>query len=406
MSQLGGGFRQQRWCEYYLARGHSVRLFYVGGITSVAWTDVHTVDDLRAKRAAWIDKAPPKAGVRDSRFASIARLIKHTLLMDLFYPSIFRLLLLLNATKRRAPGVTVLLCSSPPFAMAVVGRIIKAVWGDAVFMALDMRDLWSMHTAFRGPKLHKRWIERWVVHGADDFTTVSVGLAIRFEEAFSTQPKVVYNVATHVQELPSGDAMVDWTVLSPSLRAASRKLVYTGSVPEGFYDLDMFVSAVEHFAAAVPDAADRLQLVFVGAGGELASRVAQSRIPKGVFVFLPQMAHKDASLLQGHADALLFLGYKAADNQGQVSIKLFEYFRRGRPLLPVFIRPNSDVDRLVKLYCGSCPHLNSAPDVADALSRLARYGATGLPLTVNREADEILKTEYDRTVERILAGID
>lgn len=85
MSQLGGGFRQQRWCEYYLRMGYAVRLFYVSGARSVTWVDVHSEEELQTRRREWIAAAPPQAGVRDQRFARVARFIKHTFLLDLFF---------------------------------------------------------------------------------------------------------------------------------------------------------------------------------------------------------------------------------------------------------------------------------------------------------------------------------
>lgn len=405
MSQLGGGFRQQRWCEYYLRLGYSIRLFYVAGAMSVTWVDVHSEQELQTKRREWIAAAPPQAGVRDQRFARAARLLKHTFLPDLFYPSIIRLLFLINAMKKQVPGVTVLLCSSPPFSLAVVGAILKSWWGKKVVMALDMRDLWSLHSAFLGPKAHKRWIEHWVISKADDFTTVSVGLAERFKAVFNAEPQVVYNVATHARDTVPPLGAYDWTKWSPNLRHGSLKVLYTGSVPQGFYDLDAFVVAVEALAQKVPGLADRLQLVFVGAAGEMATKVANSRIGKDVFIFLPQTTHDKVAELQTAADVLLFLGYKAADNQGQVSIKLFEYFRRRKPILPAFINPGSDVDYLIKLYCGASPHFTSAQSLVEALATLLASGPGELPKASNSEADLTLLAEYEAAASRIVAKL-
>ena len=404
MSQLGGGFRQQRWCEYLLARGQSIRLFHVAGALGVHWVDVHSVEDLRDRRKAWVAAAPPRAGVRDSRAARVGRLLKHVFMADLFFPSVARLIATMNNMLRDAPPRVALLCSSPPFAMGVAGRVMKAMHGDRVVMALDMRDLWSLHTAFPGPKAQKRLVERWVIGGADIFTTVAPTLASRFEQRFGRTPDVVFNIATHVGPVTADPAAFDWTGVSPLLRADTRKIVYTGSIPAGFYDLAGFLDAVERFAA-LPEA-QRVQFVFVGAGGELAARMRGRAISDDLIVFASQMSHDAVAEVQNAADVLLFLGYQAADNQGQVSIKLFEYFRREKPLLPVHIRAGSDVDWLVRHYSGVCPNLLDTEAVVSALAGIARDGGVGLPHASDVPAKEAsLLAAYEAVSERIVASL-
>lgn len=402
MSTLGGGFRQARWCDLFLRRGFPVMILNASGIGSLAEAEVESVAELKEQRTRWVRGSSPQAGVRTGAGARLARRLKHIFLVDFLYPVNFLLFMRLRQKLASSPGQVVLLCSSPPFALALVAAIVKHFWKDRVVFALDMRDLWSLHSAFPGPKLHKRWIERWVLRRADSFTTVSVGLAKRFEEAFGVRPTVVYNVATHVEKAAALVEPLDWTSFSPTLNQESRKLVYTGSIPEGFYDLDEFTASIELFASQTPSCATQLQLVFVGASGELASRVARAAVPKDLVVFLPQATHENVAKLQAAADALLFLGYKADDNQGQVSIKLFEYFRRGRPVLPAFIKPGSDVDFLIDLYCGFCPHLNSTAALAEALSGLARDDAGSLPRATNAGADQNLLRAYDEVADRIL----
>lgn len=406
MGQLGGGLRQQRWCEYILARGHAVRLFQVSGAFDVRWADVNSVEELRAKRKGWIAAAPPRAGVRDSRAARIGRLFKHVFMIDLLFPSIFRLIAVMNTMLADAPKPVVLLCSSPPFAMGVAGRIVKAMHGDRVVMALDMRDLWSLHTAFAGPKFQKRLVERWVIGGADIFTTVAPALASRFAARFGRTPDVVYNVATHVRPVGADPAAFDWTALSDKLRADTRKIVYTGSIPAGFYDLDGFLEAVEAFGR-MPEAG-RVQFVFVGAGGELSARMRGRLIPDGLVVFAPQMSHDAVAEIQNASDVLLFLGYRAEDNQGQVSIKLFEYFRREKPILPVHIRARSDVDQLVRHYGGFCPNLLDRDALVAALIGIAGDADAGAGLPCARDVpvkEAALLAAYETMAGRMVAGL-
>lgn len=402
MSQLGGGFRQQRWCEYILERGQPMRLFAVSGL-HVRWADIHSVEELHAKRVEWIAASPPKAGVRDSRSARIGRFIKHTFMADLFLPSTFRLITTMRSMLKQTSCPVTLMCSSPPFAMGFAGRIMKALYGSKIIMALDMRDLWSLHTAFPGPKLQKRLVEKWVIGGADIFTTVAPSLASRFQERFGKTPTVVYNVATQAQPPATRrDGGFSWQEISPLLDDASPKIVYTGSIPAGFYDIDGFLDAIERFVATHKGAA--LQFVFVGAGGEIAARLQYRKIPPAMIVFVPQMDHASVAIIQEMADVLLFMGYKSDDNQGQVSIKLFEYFRRGKPILSPHIREFSDVDKLIKMYCGFNVVTLSTDSIADAFYKISQRDFDFLPISRNpTENDRKLLEAYNAISDSICA---
>lgn len=383
MSQLGGGFRQQRWCEYILAHGQPIRLFAVEGAFRVRYSDVGSIEELRHRREEWIAASPPKAGVRDTRLARLGRLLKHVFLIDLFLPALVRLFLLANGMLRTAPDRVVLLCSSPPFGMGVVGRLLRMRHPNQVRMVLDMRDLWSLHSAFPGPKAHKRAVEGWVIRGSDLFHTVAPSLAKRFENQFGRRPEVVYNIATQVSATDGEGVSIDWSNLHADLRADSVKIVYTGSIPAGFYDLTGFLDAVELYSANV--SGHNLQFVFVGAAGELAALAARRSLPTGLLTFVQQVPHKAIAAIQKSADALMFLGYLADDNQGQVSIKLFEYFRRHRPILPIHIRAGSDVDQLIFDYCGRRLNLVSTEEIVDTLREIAGRNLAGLPHTNNSE---------------------
>lgn len=405
MSQLGGGFRQQRWCEYILREGHPIRLFAVEGAFRVRFADVSTVEELRARREEWIASTPPRAGVRDSRLARYARLIKHVFLIDLLLPSLVRLLMLLHSMMSQAPERVVLLCSSPPFGMGLVGRVFKILHRDRVALVLDMRDLWSLHSAFPGPKAHKRAVERWVIAGSDIFTTVAPSLARRFERQFGRRPEVVYNIATQVSlsDLPGGAP--DWPILSPLLRADTLKVVYTGSIPASFYDLEGFLSALKAFAMSSQGLP--IQFLFVGAAGELASRAERHDLPEGLLVFITQVPHAMVASIQCSADALLFLGYLADDNQGQVSIKLFEYFRREKPILPIHIRAGSDVDDLIARYCGKRLNLIEGPEIVGALRDLADRKFDRLPRASNSQSiDAHFLEAYTTETAKILRLLD
>jgi glycosyltransferase involved in cell wall biosynthesis len=403
MSQLGGGHRQQRWCEFFLNRNVPVLIFFAQGLRTFAIAEAKTSAMLRQMRINWIAKSPPKAGVRTGFFAAVGRWMKHLFLLDLFLPSQWILYRHLARHLDVSQGRVALLCSSPPFALAFVCALIKWRYGKLVFFSLDMRDLWSLHTAHPGPKWHKELIEGWVMKQVDMLTTVSEGLSRRFDEAFGARALVAYNVATHVESDASSDARgISWSTVHPLLSESTFKFIYTGSLPRGYYDLESFASALQQAKANIQDK----QFVFVGACEELKSLVRQLSVPPELIVFVDQVDISTAQRIQRAADALIFFGFIAPDNQGQVSIKLFEYMRNRKPILALNIKDGSDVDVLLKLYCGRGYLLTSPEEIGNTLSLPGAECLAGLPVPNNGAADTALLRPYDAAVQTILDELE
>lgn len=403
MSQLGGGHRQQRWCEYFLDSGWPVRIYCAGHWRSIVVAEAATSSRMRELRAEWIARSAPRAGVRTGAFASVGRWLKHLFLIDLALPSQFMLYRRLARDLASSEGAVALLCSSPPFALAVVCALIKVRFGVKVIFVLDMRDLWSLHAAHPGPKQHKRAIERRVLDSVDLLTTVSEGLASRFLGAFGAHATVAYNVATHVQASVDDPLSVfRWSELHAALDEASLKFVYTGSLPAGYYDLRSFATAIRNAG----DGLSGKQFVFVGACGELKLLVQQMAIPPGRIVFIDQVDIAMAQRIQRAADALIFLGFVASDNQGQVSIKLFEYMRQRKPILALNIKRGSDVDVILHKYCGRGCELVEPREIAQALSLPGRECLSKLPLPVDDSVDAELLRPYASTVEMVVRRLE
>lgn len=380
-----------------------VRVYALTGLYRIVVADFYTVEQLRAQRARWIAVAPPQAGVRTSRGAAFARLLKHALLLDFFLPCVWLLLFTLLASLRRQENRIAILCSSPPFSSAVVSAFVRAVKHRSVYLALDMRDLWSLHAAMKGPKFHKRAIEKFVMKQADIVTTVSVGLSRRFESAFKRKTTIAYNVATHIPtavKIPKGT--FHWNQLVSGAVSGSIKILYTGSLPEGYYDLRSFAKACALLTDSDAAIGQKIQFVFVGACGSLQRASEEFPIADGLLLFAGQHSHENVRLAQKSADALLFLGFDSPDNQGQVSIKLFEYFRAERPILALSIKPASDIDILIERYCGQTIRLSSPEEMCRAFSSLSKAGTAGLPRPVNLHVDEELLRSYDDVVTSIV----
>ena len=400
MSQLGGGHRQQRWCEYFLQRGWPIRIYSQQGPLGIKTVEVTSVEELRKLRKQWTSSTPPRAGVRIGFLASIGRKLKHLLLIDLWLPSQFKLYRLMAMDLRNSGCSVVFLCSSPPFAVAVVAALLKLRFSSQVALVLDMRDLWSLHDAHPGPKLHKRMIEQWVMSQVEILTTVSHGLAKRFKSAFGKQSIVAYNVATHVSPANSiSDDSLDWTNINRRLSDTSTKFLYTGSLPQGYYDLYSFAAAIQKAGVAISDK----QFVFVGACGELEKNCRRLGVPEDRVIFVGQVDQVAAQKLQRAADAVIFFGFVADDNQGQVSIKLFEYMRNKKPVLPLNIAAGSDVDSIIRKYCGSMLYLSSVEDMATFFAQPAAKCLSRLPVACNSLADQELLQSYEQTVEKVIS---
>lgn len=391
-TQHTGGFRQQRWCEYFLDRGYSVRSFCMTGIVSVAVDDFRTRDELRRLRALWIEAAPARPGHRAGPLIECARVIKHVFLLDLFYPCVWLLALSLCINLRRDRQRVLLLCSSPPFSPAIASAFAKTLFGNRVVFALDMRDYWSLHGVRAKFRAHKMAIERAVMRRVDMLTTIGDSMAGEFQRVFGVPTKAVYNVATHVGA--SVAEPIDWSALNPLIREDSTKIVYTGSLPRGYYDLDALVGGIRQ---AVGEAREpwRLQFIFVGNCWELKVRVAGFPELTNKLVFTGQIDQPRAASVQQGADCLLFLGLNMPENMGHVSMKIFEYLRSRVPILPLFIREKSDVGTLIARYCGSCVAYSDSNAISSALIRCNREGVGWLPTPQSLDVESELLRSYE-----------
>lgn len=402
--QRASSFRQERWCKIFLDAGAHLRVFNLRGAFHHGDEPIANHTALQAYRQrAMAQYSGPQASVREGLTVRLLRRVKHLLLADLYLPSVIKLLLhthrLLKARRERV----VIMASSPPFSVAVVGALLKRWHGDKVVLAIDMRDAWALHNALGGIKPMKRLIERLVLRRADHVTTVSYGLAEEFEQWYAVKVGVMYNVATHYLDVPPA-TKVDLTTVSPEVDAARRQLVYTGSTPEGHYDLQAIVGAVRELRAQHPEAADALQLVFVGACDEVRREAARQGVKAGDIVFIKHLPHEVARAVQASAHALLFLAHFGPNNAGVVSTKLFEYLCLGQPVLPFCLHQGSDVDRLLRRYCdGVSLNCHTSHEIMQTLLTLARQGPGLLPTLTDAQRVRELLDDYHAHANTLLA---
>lgn len=383
-SDSAGSFRQERWCTNFLSAGARVRVCNIRGAMGLTSAEFATQAEFADFRRIAVTRSTPRASVREGALAKIARRVKHGLFADLYLPNLFMLAFKCLWRIARTRERIIIMSSSPPFSLAVVGAVLKAVYPQRVILAVDMRDAWAMHTSLGGNRRVKRGLERSVLRRADHVSTVSYGLKREFEAAYGINVDVLYNVATHYIGSVQ-DAEIDWTDLNPRIGARRYKLVYTGSTPPGFYDLTSIVSAIKQLRRAHPSQANAIQLLFVGACDEVRAEVArQGGISNDDIVFVEHVPHETAKAIQQNADALLFLAYHGEGNKGVVSTKIFEYLALGKPVLPLSLHAGSDVDRILHTYCGTSRNLHCAAEMMRALKEVADGKGERLPRLTDR----------------------
>jgi glycosyltransferase involved in cell wall biosynthesis len=396
-------FRQERWCRVFLDVGTTIAVFNVRGAFNVSEYSFATLNDFRAFREQAMANAPLMASVREGVAVRLIRRIKHIFLIDLYLPNVIRLLIRTMNRLRQTPGHVTIMASSPPFSVAVVGALLKAVFRGKITLVVDMRDAWALHPALGGVRMIKRIVEGVVLKKADYLATVSFGLADEFEVCYGIRTRVMYNVATHYLDTKPA-ATIDLTSVAPAISQQRLRLVYTGSTPEGHYDVSSIVGGMALLRRKFPSLADRVQLIFVGACDEIRREALRQRIGNDDLVFVGHVPHSTVRSIQASADALMFLAHYGPNNCGVVSTKLFEYLCLGKPLIPFSLHANSDVDRLLVRYCEHTVRAHTPEEIAITLAAVARDGVDQLPRLEKVDRVRELIRDYNSFAREVISA--
>lgn len=401
-STRAGSFRQERWCRYFLDAGVPVRVFNVTGTVAVTSAIFSTVDEMKATRTKWMrEYRGPQTAIREGFSASLFRYIKHLLLLDLYLPNVIRLHKMLDDALRDRREPVLLMASSPPFSLALVGASIRSKHPECTVLSIDMRDAWALHNALGGIGPLKRVIERFVLRSADFVTTVSTGLAREFVDTYAADVKVMYNVATHYVGLPA-PPRIDLAEIDSAIDSKRTTLIYTGSTPKDHYDLNGVIEALCIIRERRPELLARIQLVFVGACQEMRHVAESKGFGQPEIVFVPHLSHELIRSVQVSATALLFLGHHGPNNLGVVSTKIFEYLYLCVPIVPVDVCSGSDVDTVLKEYCGVSINTHGAAAIFRLFEQILDEGPGILPRTRNVNRLSELTDSYKDFVEILL----
>ncbi len=361
-------FRQSRWCNIFLEESINIRVFNLHGAFSIIDKTFKNQNEFEDFRKQELLKNTSVGSVRQGFFSKIARRIKHLFLLDFFYPNVFKLFFTTFFEIKKSNEMIKIIASSPPFSVVIVGMILKKIFKNKILFTIDMRDAWALHDSLGGIKFIKKYIETKAMLSADYTITVSNWLAKEFSDTYNINTLTIYNVATHYLNLPIPDK-VDLCMYSKSINSTSKKIIYTGSTPEGFYDVYNIMLAIKNVTIDVPDFSERIQFIFVGNCEE--TRIAANKLNLGKeVVFIKHVPQIEVRRIQASADCLLFLGYNGFENKGVVSTKLFEYLFLNKYILPFTIKSNSDIDIIFSTLCNKSIQLNDIEEMKNFINAL------------------------------------
>jgi glycosyltransferase involved in cell wall biosynthesis len=254
----------------------------------------------------------------------------------------------------RSEGIDVVLTTSPPNSVHLIGAAVKRTTG--VRWVADLRDSIATHphrrverAAVRAKEKVSESVARLVARQADVIVGASEAIA---EEASTLEPT---GVVTTIQ---NGADFDDFAGLDYH-RGDRFRITHTGSF-FGKRDPRPFLSAVAE--SGLTDVVARFVGDFRAADGEWAERLGLG--PR--LELHPYVPRREALALQRDSDALLLLIPEAAGRgQGVLSGKVFEYLAAERPILAA-VPPEGAAAELIR---DTAAGVVAAPDDVPALTR-------------------------------------
>lgn len=358
-SDNAGSHRQERWARHYLAVCDGIIVHFPVGRMQCAEQRFDSVAELDAFRQQIRQTVDPGRTSRSGTVARVLRAVKYFLLAEFLVPRNYALALRLGLRLFAEANVTAVHVSSPPFPFAFFATLVTKVLRPGAKVHIDMRDPWATHQTLGGFKSVKAFIERRILRAADVVTTATAFMASETRSFHGVSARPVYNIATHV--LRNNDD-VEGRSERVARTSALPRIVYAGTMPEGFYDIRRLAEWL--VAASRSELLRQYEWFFIGECSPLESEL-RARIGESANVrFSGRVSHEKAVAAMMSADALLFLGHRFP---GYLTTKLFEYISLAKPILPLFLDSSAEAYAVIRRLCGSCPEIDTFDDLQVAL---------------------------------------
>jgi glycosyltransferase involved in cell wall biosynthesis len=221
----------------------------------------------------------------------------------------------------------VIYASAVPYTSLIVAHLLGKRYN--LPWVAELRDLWvDFHRYHIGPvrKRIEHLIEKRVLSSSIGLVTVSKPLAELLREKYAKPTAVILNGYDPDDYLPR---------TAPQSNNGRLRLVYTGMVIEGKYDLRMLFEALALLEADAKDIRVEFYGRYLGHVGELSAQCGVDHL----ISINGQIRFRDSLRAQQEADALvLFLWTDPRERKverGVYTGKLFEYVGAGRPILAI-----------------------------------------------------------------------
>lgn len=379
-----GSFRQERWVKAFLQDGYCC-IIYDNLSLMGEYRVFESIHDFEEFRSFIRNSVKSSASVKEGTVINIFRKFKHFFLLEVFNPFIvihfFHILI-----KLRFRAVNIIFSSSPPFSTVIIGFLYKKCYPRTKFI-IDFRDEWSDHPFLPSKTFISRlFIEKTPVRSADLLITVSNFIRNRLEHKHKAKVDLVYNAPDIYFK--------DYAIKENVAKASMTTVLYTGSLPNSSFDvlkLKFFLDeANKKFGT-------RIVFQFVGACKSLEELGCSENV-----MFLSHTKLNEVRALQKQCDILLFLGANFPDNGGIVSAKIFEYLQSSKPILPLFVQLNSDINQIINSACNSCPTIFEVDEFCSLLEKMfLEKDLSCFPKLKNIEFLEFLIQQYPKYVKEL-----
>lgn len=231
--------------------------------------------------------------------------------------------------------IDILLTSSGPISMQIIGRKIKLV-RDIKWIS-DYQDLWSLnHNSTKYNSEEYRDFESNLLNRCDGCITVSEDLSRRMSILFKGPIQTVY--------LAFFKKYIDHT----NSESENIQILYTGQIYPNYQNLSEFLSSV----VRIQNSSKHLEFIFVGQSSTLVKQYFESinlSIPNNI-ILIPKISRSESLKLQSLADLLLIFKWEDKNQLGVIPTKFYEYVSTNSPILAFGTKNSDEMSNLISSY--------------------------------------------------------